>query len=63
MSELEKVLDEMVESLMATMTKEQITRLMVGYFAAVEAWEVAQHEPAGLKDYHAHTRKILSGAK
>lgn len=60
-NDLAAVLDELAASLMVSHTKEQITRLAVGYFAAVEAWESSGRIPDGLAEYHKTVTTRLTG--
>lgn len=62
-SQLLSALDDMEESVIKSLTLRQITRLMVGYFSAVEAWNYKNDEFAAemLKEFHAEVRSKLTG--
>jgi hypothetical protein len=61
MSELTDALDGMCVVIVETMTKEQIARMAVGYFAAVESWKIDPWAVDGLMYFHESIAKKLTG--
>lgn len=57
------LLDEFGQELAESYEKEQLARLVVGYFTAVEMWHANGHIPDGLELFHADVRRKLTGGR